>query len=74
MICHKMYLCTHLQPNLIFKYCKTNTFCVTILDTMLQKIARREVVEFYNFSSRFTLTVYSILDEEKVQQSLEGDT
>ena len=27
------------------------------LDTMLQKIVRRAVVEFYNFSSRFTRTV-----------------
>ena len=31
--------------------------CVTNLDTMLQEIAWRAVVEFYNFSSRFTRTV-----------------
>jgi len=34
-----------------------STICVTNLDTMIQKIARRAVVEFYNFSSRFTHTV-----------------
>ena len=30
---------------------------VTNPDTMLQKITQRAVVEFYNFSSRFTHTV-----------------
>jgi len=34
-----------------------STICVTNLDYMLQKIERRAVVEFYNFSSHFTLTV-----------------
>ena len=50
-------LCNHLQPHLIFKYCMASTICVTSLDTMLQKIVRRTVVEFYNFSLRFTLPV-----------------
>ena len=40
-----------------FKYCMANTNCVTNLDTMLQKIVRRPVVEFYNFLTYFTLTV-----------------
>jgi len=35
----------------------TSTTCVTNLDTMLPKIACRTVVEFYNFSLCFTLTV-----------------
>ena len=39
------------------KYCMASTSCLTNLDTMLQKIMRRAVVEFYNFSSCFTCTV-----------------
>ena len=27
-------LCDHLQPNLVFKYCMTNTICVTNLDIL----------------------------------------
>ena len=50
-------------------------YLCTNLDTMLEIIARRAVVEFYKFSSRFTLTVREpILGEEKVLQSLEGAT
>jgi len=34
-----------------------STICVTNLDTMLPKIVRRTVVEFYNFSLHFTVMV-----------------
>ena len=53
-----------------------STIFVTNLDTMLEKIERRTVVEIYNFSSRFTPTVQEPYTpfEEKVQQSLEGAT
>ena len=49
--------CAIIYQTLIFKHCMVSTICVTNLDTMLQKIAQRAVVEFYNFSSCFTLTV-----------------
>ena len=49
-----------------------SSICVTNLDTMLQKIVRRAVVEFYTFHSHGTRATSSILGEEKVQQSLEG--
>ena len=55
--CLILLVCNHLQPNLIIKYYMASTICVTNLDTMLQKIVRRAVVEFYNFSVRFTRMV-----------------
>ena len=49
----------------------SSEYCAN-LDTMLQKIAHRAVVEFYNFTGTFhshsTRATYSILSKEKVQQ------
>ena len=63
-----------LKPNLIFKYRMASIICVTNLDTILQKIVWKAVVEFITFHSHSTRATFSILGVEKVQQLLEGAT